>query len=255
MTTLTALGQLCVLSVIMLVVVYLADLLVIFGIIVITDTYQYAVSAAAGIILGTAVAVLDPLGSDYLDIFLMLEGERGITFALSGFFSAAGVISILILNRCTPDGKISPQLMLHSVFDGFCLGFPSVADDFSNTTIVMIILGIHRIIMTLALTNKLLDPKNKNSRNSVILCMLGFGLAAFVGSLIAFGICEAFSEKYKSAAAGFGCLFTAGSFISAVFDDIFPDLRDGTVGLNPKQIALFSVFLLLCSLLPINYSD
>lgn len=253
MTSLSAFGQLCLLSVIMLVVVYLGDLLVIFGFIKITPKYEYAVTVAAGIILGTAVAVLNPLGTDYLYTFLLLGVTRGLIFALSGFFTGAGVVSILILNRCTPDGKISPQLMLHSVFDGFCLGFPAVAGDFSNTTIVMIILLIHRFIMTLALTNKLLV--NKNSQNSVVLAMLGFGLAAFVGSLIAFGICEAFSMNFRDAAAGFGCLFTAGSFISAVFDDIFPDLRGGTHKFNHFQCAIFSIFLLLCSLLPLNYGS
>jgi len=251
--TLSAIGELCLLSVIMLVVVFAADLLVIFGAVTIGDNYEYVISIAAGIILGTAVAVLDPLGSEYLDIFLVLGGERSISFALSGFFTGAGIVSILILNRMTTPGKIDPALFLHSVFDGFCLGFPAVAHDNKNTTIVMIILTIHRIIMTLALTHNLL--KAKNPRNNVIVCMFAFGVAAFVGSLIAFGICEGFNGKEKPLAAAFGCFLTAGSFIAAVFDDIFPDLKSGTFGLNPKQLVLCCVFLLACSLLPLNYGN
>jgi len=252
MAQISAIGELCLLSVIMLVVVYAADLLVIFGVVKITPKYEYAIAIAAGIILGTAVAVLDPLGSYYMDIFLSQGGVQGISFALSGFFTGAGIVSILILNRVTPEGKISPALYLHSVFDGFCLGFPAVAHDNRNTTIVMIILGIHRIIMTLALTHKLLEAK-KNSRNTVLLGMFGFGVAAFVGSLIAFGICEGFNGKEHPLAAGFGCFLTAGSFIAAVFDDIFPDLKSGLYGLNHSQLALSCFFTLACSLLPLNY--
>jgi len=252
MADMSAFEQLLLLSSIMLVFVYAFDLLVIFEIIKVTPLYEYVVSVGAGIILGTAVCVLDPLGSDYLDNFLVGGGNHDLAFGLSGFFTVTGVIIILILNRIKTKDKISPVLMLHSCFDGFCLGFPCAADDFSNSTVVMIILTLHRIIMTIALTSNLV--KN-HTRNEVLAGMFGFGLAAFVGSLIAYAIVHLCSGNEENAAASFGCLFTAGSFICAVFDDIFPDLTKGTYGLNYKQIILFSIFALVCALLPLNYSD
>jgi len=252
MADLSAFGQLLLLSAIMFIVVYAADLLVILGIVKLPPTYEYAISVAAGIILGTAVCVLDPLGSDYLDNFLVRGGERGLAFALSGFFTGFGIIYIMILNRIKTKDQISPVLFLHSCFDGFCLGYPCAQDNFSNSAIVLTILALHRIIMTLALSSNLL--KN-HTRNEVLIGMFGFGVAAFVGSLISFGIVEGFNGKEKFAASSYGCFLTAGSFISAVFDDIFPDLKKGTYGLNPVQISLASIFLLACALLPLNYSD
>jgi len=252
MADISAFEQLLLLSAIMLIVVYLTDLLVIYGIIIVKPTFEYVISIAAGIIIGTAVCVLDPLGSNYLDNFLVLGGDRGLSFGLSGFFTGLGIVIILVLDRIKTKDVISPVLFLHSCFDGFCLGFPAAADNFSNSTIVMIILAIHRMIMTIGLTSKLL--KN-HTRNEVLLGMFGFGVAAFVGSLIAFGIVEACSGKEQFAALSFGCFFTAGSFIAAVFDDIFPDLNQGTNGNNPVQVTISCCFLLVLALLPIEYNE
>jgi len=255
MADISAFGQLLLLSAIMLIVVYLMDLLVIFDIIKITPIYEYVISVAAGIILGTSLCVLMPLASDYQDIFVLGGGDRDLTFPLSGLFTSVGVIVIMILNRISGmekyKGKISPVLFLHSFFDGCCLGFPAAADDFSNSTIVMIILALHRILMTLALTSNLLK---KHTRNEVLIGMFGFGVAALVGSLVSFGIAEAFSGTERFAAIGYGSIFTAGSFIAAVFDDIFPDMREGSLGFNPKQQVLFSVFTAVLALLPLNYN-
>lgn len=236
------------------------------------DKLQLVSVLGAGLLVGTALAVIIPEG-----IRALFTGEitnekqlHGDLHSLIGISLVLGFVFMLLIDQCSArksDGRqksvtATLGLVVHAAVDGVALGAAATTSQADVEVIVFLAIMLHKAPAAFGLVSFLLHEgvdKKRISRHLLI-----FSLAAPCLALVTyFGIGKEGKETLSSVnATGLAMLFSAGTFLYVATVHVLPELMTrssnyshvpsvegttlSTTGLKVKEI----FFLVIGSFLP-----
>ncbi|XP_011635256.1 zinc transporter ZIP9 [Pogonomyrmex barbatus] len=236
------------------------------------DKLQLVSVLGAGLLVGTALAVIIPEGIRALFTSEITNEKDSYSdlHSLIGISLVLGFVFMLLIDQCSArktDGRqksitATLGLIVHAAVDGVALGAAATTSQADVEVIVFLAIMLHKAPAAFGLVSFLLHEgvdKKKISRHLLI-----FSLAAPCLALVTyFGIGKEGKETLSSVnATGLAMLFSAGTFLYVATVHVLPELMtrnsnylhvpnlDGTTlsttGLKVKEI----LFLVIGSFLP-----
>ncbi|XP_025997433.1 zinc transporter ZIP9-A [Solenopsis invicta] len=236
------------------------------------DKLQLVSVLGAGLLVGTALAVIIPEGIRALFTSEITNEKElhGDLYSLIGISLVLGFVFMLLIDQCSArksDGRhksvtATLGLVVHAAIDGVALGAAATTAQADVEVIVFLAIMLHKAPAAFGLVSFLLHEgvdKKRISRHLLI-----FSLAAPCLALVTyFGIGKEGKETLSSVnATGLAMLFSAGTFLYVATVHVLPELMTrstnyshvpsiegatlSTTGLKVKEI----LFLVLGSFLP-----
>ncbi|GAB1867945.1 Zinc transporter ZIP9 [Camponotus japonicus] len=237
------------------------------------DKLQLVSILGAGLLVGTALAVIIPEGIRAL-FTGGITNEKGNLHSLIGISLVLGFVFMLLIDQCSARKSGGRQksitatlgLIVHAAVDGVALGAAATTSQADVEVIVFFAIMLHKAPAAFGLVSFLLHEgvdRKKISRHLLI-----FSLAAPCLALVTyFGIGKEGKETLSSVnATGLAMLFSAGTFLYVATVHVLPELmtrssnyshlsNEGTTssGLKVKEILFLVIGLFLPALITTHH--